>query len=1117
MKRRTTKLALLFAIALAAIVAHPASGTTEPNAFLSADSPVKEKRSQVAAYTYGEQKNNSKERGKNLNYWKPLISHPYVLNDYASPDSPPEQPVKEGHVIFTEKFSQLQYTIYAAVSGKQLIVALFDDAGHFLDYYIRNFLQQPDFELFKDKETNKVFIKEILNSDSGNQITELFEVVFSRPSISLQTLGQPASRISGPIEDSAKEENKIFNYWKPLISHRIVLDDYHLRDAPPQQPVKENHVTFTEKFSQLQYTIYAAVSGKQLLVALFDDGGHFLNYRMQDFPQQPDFELFKDKETNKVLIEILTYDSVNKQPTLFEVVFSRPSISPQIPRRPDGRLRRPPESVAEPNQPQPEDMLEGREVVVRLYDYWRFEPYRFRQAKMMLEQLEEFKKITIRLKKRLLIFDPNDPTIRGLGKSAAIVILPDDQTDATIEQSLCDKILVRPFQHRLEYPSYIPLNQPTAWWTFTDALGNPIPRAVVTIFLSDYDNLTKVKIKTVTLDDAGRLKTSGIPHELKQLFLVISHPDYGIAAFDTDQPDRSSPQGTIPLRLRSRDKTFRIPLTKAGTKPDESSIWGIVLNNKGRPVPGAVIHCSFVQTLGGGTIRASNFMPFTVIADQSGRFAMHLPAETSTTERTAIPPNAKYKVIVEAPKALQMLPWSGWAPVGQETTITLERGGYFRTFAFEDANGPVTDQELLEEIFIYIERKDGESFSIKYSDLKNGKMLPLGIYHVLIDNIDKPEFEPVEVTADSPEQIVFKARPPKTKTDILYSGQVVHGITGQSMPGIFIIAAGFYEADFSIITPEQWQQLNQLAANSLPDDPALAPIHQLIPFNRIMRTGPNGQFEIDINPTEKFQNILKSGQSPYGDTLFTCDYLMVFYENYLAVRYKLDEYTPSESDQNSRIELPTIRLYPAAKVIFEPYLEEKDCSIHFRWEISREIQPDWTREFFAFSNKSVYPFIFKSYLAPNVVQSVPIPAGLTPQFELQVKPRKGIWWCPIYTESISAAQGQIIDLGRITIHQEIPIYVKAIDSAGNPIEGLAITHGIADGKRWFGQRQITDSKGMAKFFSPPYYKAAFFVGWHGVGAQTPWQKLIYETKGPQDANSIFTMQLSDDVLEQLFK
>lgn len=112
---------------------------------------------------------------------------------------------------------------------------------------------------------------------------------------------------------------------------------------------------------------------------------------------------------------------------------------------------RPARSITEPNQPQPEDKLEGREVIVRLYDYWRYNPYTFGQAKMMLEQLEEFKKITIHLKKRLLIFDPNDPTIRGLGKSAAVVILPDDQTDALIKQSLGNKIGICPFQLHSDY------------------------------------------------------------------------------------------------------------------------------------------------------------------------------------------------------------------------------------------------------------------------------------------------------------------------------------------------------------------------------------------------------------------------------------------------------------------------------------------------------------------------------------------------------------------------------------------------------------------------------------------------------------------------------------------
>jgi hypothetical protein len=509
----------------------------------------------------------------------------------------------------------------------------------------------------------------------------------------------------------------------------------------------------------------------------------------------------------------------------------------------------------------------------------------------------------------------------------------------------------------------------------------------------------------------------------------------------------------------------------------------------------------------------------TVLTNELGQFAFHLPVEAGAKDTTAIPPNSKYRVSIEAPRVLNLLPYSGLLPSGQETTIILEQGGYFRTFAFEDANGPITDPNLLEEIFIRIERPEGTGLFFGYADWKSGKRLPLGTYSASpgIHHEQEPEFEPVEVTADSPQQIVFKARPPKTKTDILYSGQVVHGITGQPMPGVFIIAAGFYEANFSTITPDQWQQLNHLEVNPPLDDSVLEPVHKIIPFDRIVRTGPNGQFEIDINPTEKFQHILKSGQSPFGDTIFKCEFLMAFYENYLAVRYKLDEYSPSESDQNSRIELPTIMLYPAVKVIFEPYLEEKDCSIHFRWEISRKSQPDWTKEFFAFSNKSVYPFIVKEHLHPNMVHTVPIPAGMNVQFRLQIIQDTRGWWCPIYTKQINATQGQTIDLGRISIEPEMTIYIKVLDSVGNPIEGLSVSHGAADGKTWFGQSQITDPNGVAKFFAPPLYKAAFFVGWHGINTKTPWQKLIYETKGPQDANTVFTMQLSDDVFEHLFK
>jgi hypothetical protein len=561
-------------------------------------------------------------------YWKSLISHPDVLVDYDLRDSPPERPAKEAHVTLTERFGRLQYTIYAAVSGKELLVALFNNTGHLLDYYIRGFPQQPEFELSLDKETNRVLIKEILNIESAPKTTKLFEVYFSRPSISFQ---QPTSDAVIPVKETTGEGKKIFNYWKTLISNRIVLDDYRLRDAPPERPMKESHVAFKEKFSQLQYTIYAAVSGKQLLAGLFDDAGHLLSYRMKDFRQQPDFELFKNKVTNKIFIrETVKYDSSAQTTELFEIAFSRPSISPQTPRQTPSRY-----SISEREAPQPPPV---KQIIVRIYEHWRFKPYSFMQNIMLLEEADVFKKLTARFPQQYITFDSNDPACKDIGGSAAVVVIAEDQIDPEIKQYIGDTIYARHFQRgeRFFHPGQTSFSRER--WTFTDALGNPIPNAFVTIFLSDYENLTKVKVRNTILDNRGCLKAPLTISDLKQLYIIVSHPDYGIAAVKSDMP--YSRFLTSTQWPSSTDKVFRLPFVKAGTKPDERSIWGVVLNNKGKPVPAAVIRCHSVITLGVGAIAPSPFMRNTVLTNELGQFAFHLPVEAGAKDTTAIPPNS---------------------------------------------------------------------------------------------------------------------------------------------------------------------------------------------------------------------------------------------------------------------------------------------------------------------------------------------------------------------------------------------------------------------------------------------------------------------------------------------
>jgi len=69
-----------------------------------------------------------------------------------------------------------------------------------------------------------------------------------------------------------------------------------------------------------------------------------------------------------------------------------------------------------------------------------------------------------------------------------------------------------------------------------------------------------------------------------------------------------------------------------------------------------------------------------------------------------------------------------------------------------------------------------------------------------------------------------------------------------------------------------------------------------------------------------------------------------------------------------------------------------------------------------------------------------------------------------------------------------------------------------------GHRAIAgDANGIAKFMVPPYYKARFSVGYRDKHNKYISESITYETNGPQDANNIFTLQISDELLYQIFK
>jgi hypothetical protein len=722
------------------------------------------------------------------------------------------------------------------------------------------------------------------------------------------------------------------------------------------------------------------------------------------------------------------------------------------------------------------------ELVVRIYNDWCVKSPQYCQIVLPLEEQDTHKKIVGRLQGSAILLKPMDPFSAKSDTGPLIVIISEDQKDPKLKARLRDSIYAHPYK-----PDSKPLltlgknkRNKDNYWKFMDAFGNPISGLTVDVYLGDELNAAKAFIRTVKADDQGRVKIPPLSAGRNtRFFLSVWHPDYGNA---------------IIRRERTNDSDIKLPLAKAGDEADTQAIWGKVVDPDGLPVDGAMITCSFVISSGGGSIRTEK-SGYGILTDEAGRFRMCVTIRKSDSPTGKIPPNAKYSVSIKSPTVKGLLPYVGRVKIGQETTITLDKGLYFHKFGFEDANGPITNPARLREFTIVVEQTDGKKYSLKYGEFKQGAMLRPGTCSIW----NNSNYNSVEVTPESPKHLVFKAKHIAPYA-LACVGEVVNGLTNVPMAGAFALVARGSKSNFSTIDEEEWRQLNDLPQFPDINDARLDPIRELREINQIVRADNQGQFHIVMTETKKFDRII------------------VFAKDFLPIEHVIsrkDIYLP---DQQNVITLRPSNLFPAAKVLFEPRFTEiiqVPVNTYLRFVYWDNTHVPWRHDFFRWNGWLVMGDDF-SLNKPN---SIHVPANLNLRViqKLSQRGRNGrsVRWCPLFSETVFAQQGETVDLGSIVIRKEMPVFVKLIDSAGNPLEGITVMHRLYD--FMFGQSEISDANGLVGFHVPPHYEASFSVGWKRRNLTTPWNKLDYQTNGPEDANSIFTMQLSDELIAELRK
>jgi hypothetical protein len=686
---------------------------------------------------------------------------------------------------------------------------------------------------------------------------------------------------------------------------------------------------------------------------------------------------------------------------------------------------------------------------------------------------------------------------------AVVVMLPEDQ-DHPLLRSLLNRLLyasVAKQSGHVQIPYYEHQGRPDiqqrldkgTLWFFQDVEGNLIQGATVEVYLYKHKG-PRIKLGTYKTD--GSIARYAMMGNISDTEFIVSHPDYGRARAQV---------------YRDYDKLYLcLPLVAKDSQAALRAVWGYIIDPDNEPVANVEVYCEHVRTLGEGLINADyDFCRARVLTDENGFFRYYMPPmkkHSPSKFGSLIPPKSQYSLRVEVPFDPLLFSFNGQIPNGEESTIMLQRKaitdlyedvelvqeGNFHTFSFYNQNGKIEKQEELECVFVEIHRPDAPKIKLNMSHFKAGLKVPNGTYKAtswLRHAGENVHFDPLEVTDESPEELVF-AMPMLT-----YTGRVSHAFTNEPMAGVFVIAMNSSsKGNLSMITDQEWEALHALDSNPSIHDPALKPVDKIYGFENIVRTGEDGRFEM----------LCPKGDTPYG--------FVFFEQNYIGLKHRRHELKPNEDGE---MEIPAKTMYPAAKVFFQANTDDKRVSICPKWRINKNENPGWVAEFLKNDDRREKLFTYDKWIRRNEVQSVYVPASVKLKLQLRT-PYGDDLDDYTYPQTIFLSQGQTMDLGECSFVNNIRLYVKVVDVQGNPVEGVPVRKKIG---RSYDIPSMSDAEGISEFMVPPGSGGEFAVTYWGAEDKSHKhlvESIPFQTIDRADEGTTYSFEISNEMVELLF-
>lgn len=262
---------------------------------------------------------------------------------------------------------------------------------------------------------------------------------------------------------------------------------------------------------------------------------------------------------------------------------------------------------------------------------------------------------------------------------------------------------------------------------------------------------------------------------------------------------------------------------------------------------GADISCMQLVAPGGERLNIHDGFLRKAITNEQGQFAMYGPVvRDGVPSADLIPAGSVYDIVIEPDKSLNLRRHEGGIIAGANPTIVLaamQADEFFHRFTFEGHAGPITDPQELKGTVLTLHRDDRQWAELKYDQWKDGCSLPLGTLGAQTGRWGYSfMFKPIDLQADSPEEIVIKEYDP-----VVYRGKVIDGATGEPVPNVIVFAGPLYATyDPCSMPPQQWQELRSRAAEQAS---ARFPARVFYENDRrVTVTDPNGEYEMVLVP-----------------------------------------------------------------------------------------------------------------------------------------------------------------------------------------------------------------------------------------------------------------------------